>query len=295
METELTVSENGFPGIYYPGDKYPDRAVIYAGGGGSSKEESIASAAFIKDAGFSMLLLGWYKWENTPKELRKVPVDYAEKAVRWLKEVQAGQKIIMAGPSEGAVYTLLAASLIPDINAVAAVSPLDYVTSAPLEKDNGMAVFTWHDEELPYTPADVSERGMFSLVRDARRDKKYGIKRLSRYVYDTTAVNEASRICVENSKAALYLMAPQDDDIWPSDEAVVRIAKKLKRCGYEYPVQTKIYDRASHMIGGDFDKLSGLGMAMFRHFIRSESLYHEECQKARTECMSDMLKFFAEV
>jgi len=45
--------------------------------------------------------------------LAAIPIEYAEKAVKWLKVEQEIEKIAMTGASTGAGYTLICASYIP--------------------------------------------------------------------------------------------------------------------------------------------------------------------------------------
>ncbi|WP_026497933.1 hypothetical protein [Butyrivibrio sp. WCD2001] len=94
-------------------------------------------------------------WKGLPKELVSIPIDYVEKAVKWLKEEKGINKIAMTSASTGAGYTLLAA---------------------------------------------------------------------------------------------------KDDDAWPSDEAVPRMIKVLRDADYQYRVEWRIYDKASHALTDGFDE-----------------------------------------
>lgn len=41
---------------------------------------------FLRDAGYNVLVLGFYMWKGLLDTLVSIPVDYAEKAVHWLKK-----------------------------------------------------------------------------------------------------------------------------------------------------------------------------------------------------------------
>ena len=57
--------------------------------------------------GFPALALALFKTRQTPKELSRVPVEYAERAVRWLN-AQGYEKIGTDGTSKGSEMALVA-------------------------------------------------------------------------------------------------------------------------------------------------------------------------------------------
>jgi len=64
--------------------------------------------------------------------LEEIPLDYIEKAIKWLlnqKNVDK-EKLAMMGTSKGAELTLLSASLFPEIKMVIATSPSGAVSQA---------------------------------------------------------------------------------------------------------------------------------------------------------------------
>lgn len=294
MDLSFNVAEHGFAGVLYKGVRSSDKVVIFVGGGGSTVEEAIGSASFIRNAGFTVLVLGYYGWEGTPLKMENIPVEYAANAVKYLKSECDINRIIMAGPSEGAVYTLLCASLLPEINAVCAVTPMDYIMAAPMSKGTVESVYTKDGIALPFADFSIKEQGVMKLLKGALSDRKYGFRRMIRYACDQVDPPEDAFIRVEDMKAELLMIVPGFDDIWGSEEAAKRIETRLKNNGYEYPVETLTPHKASHMMGGSYD-LSGIGMKLFRWaLLKAEHDDPAECEKARKVCLNRMLRFFEE-
>lgn len=107
--TEL--ERDGFLGCFFSGTRRPDMAVIRAGDLNESMEQALESSQFLIDAGFTVLVLCL-----CPEGRRSaVPAEYAEHAVKWLRE-RLGENIrtAMTGTSGGALYTLTCACFIPE-------------------------------------------------------------------------------------------------------------------------------------------------------------------------------------
>ena len=81
-----TLENNGFIGIWYEGTKSPEKAIIAAGGASCGEKTSVSMCRYLRNAGYNVLVLGFYLWKGLPKELVSIPVDYVEKAVKWMKE-----------------------------------------------------------------------------------------------------------------------------------------------------------------------------------------------------------------
>ena len=82
----------------------------------------------------------------------------------------------MTGLSTGSAYTLLSASLMPEITCVIPVVPYDHILEG--------SVYTWHGDDIPYTPAKFLDMGMIKWFRSAKKAKGYGLARFMRYGYD---------------------------------------------------------------------------------------------------------------
>jgi len=293
---KCNLNQHGFVGEYYQGNSKDDRAIISVGGASCNKKTSRFMAKHLIDSGFNVLVLSFYYWGGLSKELASVPVDYCEKAVKWLRKEKGIKKVGMTGPSTGGGYTLLCASLIPEITAICPVVPFDYVIEGTTKnnKRKYCSVYTFHGKDVPYTPSELLDMGMKEWLKRAKQAKGYGVKRFMRYGYDqlTPFLTEESRIKIENAHASILLFAAKNDDCWPSDEAVPRIVKSLKEKNYNYSVDFVIYEKGSHCLPTNMG--SGLMKLLVKLMIPSEKKYPDECDKARVDCQKRMIEFFRE-
>ena len=121
----FSLEKDGFVGQLYTGTRAPGKAILYVGGAGCKKKMTLMMGQYLVDAGFTVLFLGFYLWDDLSKDMWNIPVDYAGRAAAWLKK--NGCDICMIGTSTGAGYTLLSASLVPEISGVVALSGFDHM------------------------------------------------------------------------------------------------------------------------------------------------------------------------
>lgn len=293
MKREFTLTDDGFKGIFYEGLKNKDKAIIYIGAAGTDEEMTNNASHFLQKEGYSVLVVGFYMWEGLPKEMYRIPVDYVENAVKWLRS-QGFEKIGIIGTSTGAGYSLLCTSLIPEISCIVAVSPLDYV----MEGVKGMLfrqncpVYTYKGKDFPYSKFSIYDRGILWGLAGFFKNHDYDLPHLMRYSYDIADYTEESRIKVENMKADVLMLAPNTDDCWPSEKAVPRMEGILKKNNYPYRVKAVMYEKGSHVLGyWEQDR-------KFRKILKMmcpiEKKYPSECEEAREESTQEILRFFEE-
>lgn len=295
MKEQYTLQEDGFCAIWFEGSTYRDKVIIYMTGAKCSEEHTVYSSKIVRDAGYSVLCLGFYFWEGMPKEMYRIPVEYVERAVAELK-ANGFEKIAIHGISIGAGYALLCASLIHDISCTIATVPYDYVMEGmrndlfPL----GFAVYTYRGESVPYSRYTCMNDGLPKALIGffkCKKQKGYKMIHTGRYGYDTSEETEASRIKVENMKSDLLIMAPEWDDCWPSEQAVPRMERILKESNYPYRVKAIIYHKASHALGME---MSDDMVKLARKVMPTVKKYPEECEKARKDSIQQMLEFLKE-
>ena len=297
-EIICTLEKEGFKAHYYPGTKEKSKAVIAVGGASCNERTSIAMSGFLRKAGYNVLVLGFYLWKGLSKNLASIPVDYVEKAVKWLKEEQGIEKIAMTGASTGAGYTLLCASLIPDITCVVPVVPYDYVMegTSPSNRRLHCSVYTWHGNDIPYTEVPMLDKGMLNWLKLAKNAEGYGIRRFMRFGYDlmSESLNLDSRIKVENMNADVLLLAVEDDDCWPSDIAVARMLKVFEEQNYSHRVEYHVYEKGSHALTDGIQSYSVMTRFIMKMMIPAENRFPKECEEARQDSFARILKFISE-
>ena len=292
---EFTVEKDGFAACFHQGSRKQNAVIIRVGGSGAEKERVIASGQFLVDAGYSVLFLGYYLWSGLGNVVSEIPLDYVEKAIHRLKQCSGNPnlKIGMTGISQGALYTLACASKIPEISTIALASPFDYVMEGTTSsfKRTGKSSYTWHGEALPFSQWELLNAGLPKLFIRCVRDKKYGLSRMLRFAYDNNPVTEQSAIAVENMNADVLLLASANDDCWPSDVAAIRIENRLKTCGYAHIVESRIYEKGCHNMGGDM-LVDGKRAKKLQKMMKAWYDHPQECRECISDSKQRILDFF---
>ena len=292
MKREYILEKDGFRAIWFEGNENRDRVIIYMSGARINEKMTIDASKYLRDAGYSILCLGFYLWDGLPKEMWRIPVEYVERAVAELKQ-NGFHKIAVHGMSTGAGYALLCASFIPDISCVLAVVPYDYVMEGV---KNGIfpqncSVYTWRGKDVPYSKFGILHNNLLKEFITFSRLKNYDMIHMMRYAYDVSEHAEIGRIKVENIHADLLLLGVEADDCWPSDAAVPRMEKILKNTGYPYRVKTHVYEKASHLLGCELPQISKFMKMIMRNMFVAEKKWPAECEKARKDSMMQILAF----
>ena len=290
MKKKYTVAEDGFVGYWHPAGGHAGKAIIVFPGSGADYELTRKGSEFLRNAGWSCLLVAFAGWDSLPEDPVLAPVEYAEKAVMALKE--AGYENVGAyGISAGAKYAITAASLLPDISLVIAASPFDYTTEAfKGTKALNQSTFSFRGEPLPYDPTVTLHRNILSVLLRTALNKKYGMRRMLRGCYQENVQTEEARIKVENMHADFLMQCPGYDDCWPSDEAVPRMKKILDEAGYPYRVQATVYEKGSHLLCGDL-MASPEYLKSMKKILQAEYADQAACNKAREDSMKEALVF----
>lgn len=298
-----TLESEGFLGSFYQGDRYVDKAVIFVGGSGETRNVVEARAAILAKEGYSVLAAGYYLWKPLSKQTVAIPLDYVERAIGWLKEKCPVKvtKIGMIGLSLGAAYTALCGAYFPQIDCAIVVSGFDFVVEGckNMVMRQHKSYFTLHGENIPYEPAEALSH-LSATLKKWKKDPRYGSKAMNRFYYNECFKNrtDASRIKVENGNCDWLFLAPGYDDTWPSDEAVKRMMQVLQENQYQHRYECIVYEKGSHILGMPDDAMAiMIGMDRFHileSFITMEKKYPKECRQARDESYEKILSFFRE-
>jgi len=289
MKDAYHIREDGFEARWFEGTAHLEKAVIWMHGSGMNETHCLADSLYLREAGYSVLVLGFYFWRGMTKRMCAVPVDYVEAAVRELKR-NGFDRIAIHGISSGASYALLAASLIPEIGAVISICPFDYVMEEPkiFGKPTGRPWFSFHGKNLPCSLfTGQREKGFFGSLREYRKQDTEGRGEFLRSLYENATLTEESRIKVENMRADVLLVAPERDNEWPSPDAVRRMEKRLRDSDYPHRVRAVIYPRASHLLGTNPPE-------SWKEAAPAEKKWPAECDKARKDCFDEEFRFLGE-
>jgi dienelactone hydrolase len=224
--------------------------VVLGGSEGGVPEEQ---AAVLASHGFATLALAYYNAPGLSKSLVNVPVELVQNGVRFLKtsaEVCKDRKVGVVGSSKGAELALVAGSLFPDIQAVAAISPSSVVFEGIGQAPEGGDSSSWTYQGHPLTYANGA---VPAVVTDAITAEKRAGKRIA-YMPEYAArldgnTNKGAVIGVARIAGPILLVAGGDDQLWPSLPMANQIAASRNAMTPRYPDLQLSYPKAGHQIG----------------------------------------------
>lgn len=279
MITTTSVSENGFEGILFPGDGRREKVLIVMSGSDGGMALSRQEAEFYHQNGIPALSLGLFKTRQTPKELSRVPAEYVESAIQWLKQ-QGFQKIGIDGTSKGSEMALLAASMFPDISCVIARVPSHFVSeglsgSGKNKGPSGTSCWSYRGKELPYAPY---RSRTFNILNMLAREKELHIITFNR----DKDVTPETLIPIERIQGPVLLLSSMHDEVWPSFESASYMEKKLTESGFPFPHKHVAYEHISHAM---LTKLPWI----YKLAFKSERSHPKECEEDRKALRKELL------
>ena len=218
---KLNVEENGFVGHYYePSVSSAGTAkqpVIVLGGSEGGIPSRLANV--IAADGFPVLAVAYFKEESLPVELEKIPLEYFEKAKKWLLHKHPeNENLTVAGWSKGAELSLLLASKDATFNRVIAIAPSAVVWAGILndwQKTPGSS-WTSGQKELDFVQFNPTGAvsGLLDLYSQSLANRQDGGK---------------ASIKTEEIQGSVYLFSGGKDEIWPSVSMAESICERMKQ------------------------------------------------------------------
>jgi dienelactone hydrolase len=153
------VRERGLAGILFlPPGLGPHPAVVTLTGSGGGLRFSREWGALLAPPGYAALALAYFNYEDLPRLLEGIPLEYFGTAIHWLREQPEvrGDRLPVMGISRGGELAQLLGATHPELTAVVGYVPSGIVHATP---GIGMAAWTHHGEPVPYLfPPDARER-----------------------------------------------------------------------------------------------------------------------------------------
>ena len=276
---KANVRTEGFEGILYPGNGRKDKVLIVMSGSNGGMKLTRKAAEFYQQNDFPALALALFKTKQTPKHLSRVPVEYVENAIAWLKK-QGFERIGVDGMSKGSEMALVAASMFPALSCVIARVPSYFVSeglsgSGKNKRPSGTSCWSYQGKELPYAPYRSRS---FNLLNMLLKEKELHIIAFNR---DKDVKPEAI-IPIERIKAPILLLSSKHDGVWPSFESAELMEKKLMEFGFPYPHKHIAFETMSHAM------LTELPW-VYRMAFKSERQHPKECERDREMLRKELL------
>ena len=178
---KANVRADGFEGVLYPESGRKDKVLIVMSGSNCGMKLTCQAARFYHENGFPALALALFKTRQTPKALSRVPAEYVENAVFWLKK-QGYARIGVDGMSKGSEMALVAASMFPELSCVIARVLSHFVSeglsgSGKRKGPSGASCWSYRGKELPFAPYRSRS---FNLLKVLLKEKELHILSFNR-------------------------------------------------------------------------------------------------------------------
>ena len=202
-------------------DKHPAVLVL----GGSEGGLPARRAAWLASHGFAALALAYFRYDDLPKQLAQIPLEYFGEALNWMlhRTEIAGDGIAVMGVSRGAELALELGSIYPMLKAVVAYSPSNELNPACCGFTAALPAWTWNGTPLAFRPLRPTHRQDVMVMR--------------------------AMIEVERTKGPILLISGDADRVWPSSSMADSIVARLKQSHFAFNVEHLKYPHAGHAVG----------------------------------------------
>jgi len=253
---EVTIAETGIAGRFYlPPAGATKRPAVLMLAGSDGGYPSARAATDLAASGHPVLALAYAsgfaaKIEGLPARLERVPLEYGERAIGWLKSrLGPKPKVVLIGESRGAEFALLLASHAKRIDGLVAFSPSSVAWPAVGDRSGQVPAWTLRGQAVPFLDLPVA---------DPIRQFVDGL--------DDRQKTATASIRIEQADCPVLLFSSRSDAIWPASRMADQIVDRLAASGYGHSVQNIQFDDASHLLMGP-----GPGLV---HFTRGTFSVH---------------------
>lgn len=249
--TREVVRDEGLYGTLFipPGDGPHPVVILVSGSGGGLNENR---AALMASRGYAALALAYFNYEDLPKTLIEIPLEYFETAIRWLQNHPRidSDKIVASGSSRGGELSLLLGATFPQIKAVVAYVPSGYVWGGLGNRENPQPAWTYRGEPVAWVQSASDDDYNAMYQEKMEKGEAIPIQR-GFYISEEKATPEqlaAATIPVEKINGPVLLISGEDDQMWPSTYFSEQIMQRLKAHNFPHPYQHLHYPGAGHLV-----------------------------------------------
>lgn len=247
------VREHGLVGqFFYQSNMNPRPAILVLGGSEGGIGTCSQFAALFASHGYPALALAYFHCDYLPDQIRQIPLEYLQEAIRWMKRQPNvnHEQIAVFGRSKGAELALVIGSIEPAVRAVIASSPSSAVCIGTDRESAESDVFSpqssWSSQGkgLPYAVWTEEEcRSAKELLHQEKR-----IDHIHAEAWKRSRSSEETAIRVEHINGPVFLISSGDDHWWPAMEHCTYMAERLHQKGFSHNVTHLNYPEAGHGI-----------------------------------------------
>jgi dienelactone hydrolase len=194
-------------------------------------------AEILARRGFVAMAVAYVGVEGLPTELERVPLEYVEHALTWLRlqpDVDP-ERVGVGGVSKGSELALLIASLRPEIHAVAAFAPSGVVFQSIATGWPRTSSWTYRGREIPFVPY-----GSVTNPKSTAELYEIGLQQ--------TDLLERATIAVERINGPILLLSGKADNLWPSTRLADMVITRLREKRFAHAYEHIAYPEAGHLI-----------------------------------------------
>lgn len=228
-----TLVQPSAPGVY-PG------VLVLGGSGGGLRE---GQATLLASHGYAALALPYFAYEDLPPRLERIPLEYFERALTWMRARDdiRGNGIAVVGASRGAELALLLGATCPEVRSVVAYAPSGVMWGAV---GTDAPAWTYRGEPLPYMPNHVSDEQAAQFF--AR--EPYVAAPWYRANLEDAEAREVCAIPVERIGGPVLLLSGEDDAMWPAAAMAELVIDRLRARRFPHAYRHLAYPGAGHLI-----------------------------------------------
>ncbi|XP_039597313.1 acyl-coenzyme A thioesterase 1-like [Polypterus senegalus] len=226
----LPVKEGRVRGTLFlpPGEgPFPGVLDMYGTGGGLPEYR----ACLLSGHGFAVLALAYYGYQDLPKDMRKLQLEYFEEASAFLRAHPkvTGPGIGVIGASKSGDLALLLATFTPGISAVVSINGCNAVTIFPIMyKGTVFPGLIGDSSKITVTKSGIAD------IRDTLSNPLEG-------------ENQKSLIPIERADCRFLFLVSEDDRNWNSPFFAEEAVKRLKAHGKDN-FEKVVYPMAGHYL-----------------------------------------------
>ena len=112
---------------------------------------------------------------------------------------------------------------------------------------------------------------------------------MPRYIFDINGTVPESALPLEKMNCDILILASENDDVLPAEEAARRIEEAIRTPDYPHLVVTRIYEHGSHILGCT---ISEKRMNKVSRRLKAWRLRPKECAEALADSQRLIIEFF---
>lgn len=213
--------------------------------GGSEGGSYYDMAKIIANHGYEVLALYFFGKPNQPKLLNRVPIEFFDKAIEYIKcHFDSKHPLTIVSASKGAELALVLSEYYTEIDNLILIAPSVYRFQG-LDVYNSQSSWILKGKELPYISFE-----RVSLLESIKLQFRFIFKLPQKFrpYYESAVKNahnrEEARIRVDNFQGKILMLVGQEDGMWNSHEMALMIKEQNPKS-----VDIVVYPNVGHAFG----------------------------------------------